>query len=132
MNSRRDFSKIFFTSQNPCLVLPKEFGPDDVGVSLCKCKCKCKLNIKNSKRIVICDRNLPSNVSWIFDWHFFFFIVVAAVVIAKCWSDWYLFRWFAWFTSRKFQLYGLLMVIERNKKFQKCHSIGQRYQTFNT
>lgn len=26
------FSKIFFWSQNPCLVFPKEFGPEDVGV----------------------------------------------------------------------------------------------------
>lgn len=32
--SRNVFSKIFFTSQNPCLVLPNEFGPDEVGVSL--------------------------------------------------------------------------------------------------
>lgn len=28
-----DFSNIFFESQNPCFVLPNEFGPADVGVS---------------------------------------------------------------------------------------------------
>lgn len=33
-SSRNVFSKIFLASQNPCFVLPKEFGPDDVGVSL--------------------------------------------------------------------------------------------------
>jgi len=27
------FSNIFFESQNPCFVLPNEFGPADVGVS---------------------------------------------------------------------------------------------------
>lgn len=28
------FSNNFFASENPCLVFPKEFGPEDVGVSL--------------------------------------------------------------------------------------------------
>lgn len=32
--SRNCFSNIFLASQNPCLVFPYEFGPDDVGVSL--------------------------------------------------------------------------------------------------
>lgn len=30
------FSKTFFASQNPCFVLPNEFGPAEVGVSLKK------------------------------------------------------------------------------------------------
>lgn len=32
--SLRFLSNTFFASENPCLVLPNEFGPEDVGVSL--------------------------------------------------------------------------------------------------